>query len=580
MYEEDQDVDDNERLIQCPYESKHRVKAAGMSDHLVKCREKFLDEGEKTKCPFNPDHLIFAQEMDCHKMLCSDKNGFTKNCFDDEVKMKESQEEEIVANEATQTEMKPQLNEPSLEADGNSEKAGCVSGKKVGGIEEFYRTVTDEENQTVSTESCEDSIPEIKTSGENRGKEGENFGDNSECVVSHMYGSEPQNHNIPIEKQLPETNSDTESSTDETLSTGVSTEGEQFDSQEKSFDYKKYAPSKEERDQFLKLISQHKKETTSQESEKYDSTTQTYPTAWPPQYYITQPYQGVGIPQYQNMPASYITVTNGYPMMTSVPPQSAYPAAYTFQPGYVQQPGVNYEYGPLYTGRPYRPNYRRRNFHNNHSNGRYNSNHYGHNNYHNNHFNSHGRHNSYSSHNNHYNGCQNGNGYHSYYYTSSNDSHSHGETDSNSSGQSDVSLGEEAICNGNTHYSTSRRQPRNSRRVFPPKNPINLVRVDNTTVTVEKIVHVIDTDDESPPSLNGDLSGSDISPEPLEAFELMDAKKKTEREKLGRKLKKKLCEIQQLEAKKNSGGKLDCDQLKKLSRKRDLEEELASLNLD
>ena len=58
-----------------------------------------------------------------------------------------------------------------------------------------------------------------------------------------------------------------------------------------------------------------------------------------------------------------------------------------------------------------------------------------------------------------------------------------------------------------------------------------------------------------------------------------DDLKKSEVEKQIRKIKKKLAEISGLEEKHCKGAKLDCDQLKKLSRKSEFEDQLQSLNL-
>ena len=58
-----------------------------------------------------------------------------------------------------------------------------------------------------------------------------------------------------------------------------------------------------------------------------------------------------------------------------------------------------------------------------------------------------------------------------------------------------------------------------------------------------------------------------------------DDLKKSEIEKQIRKIKKKLAEISGLEEKYCKGVKLDCDQLKKLSRKSEFEDQLQSLNL-
>ncbi|KAM9656226.1 gametocyte-specific factor 1-like isoform 4-T4 [Morphnus guianensis] len=74
--EDDFDVLDPERLIQCPYNKHHRIRACRFPYHLVKCRKSYPEVAkELATCPFNARHLVPQADLSDHIMKCDDK-GF------------------------------------------------------------------------------------------------------------------------------------------------------------------------------------------------------------------------------------------------------------------------------------------------------------------------------------------------------------------------------------------------------------------------------------------------------------------------------------------------------------------------
>ncbi|NXS60898.1 GTSF1 factor, partial [Brachypteracias leptosomus] len=68
------DAWDPERLIQCPYNKHHQIRACRFPYHLVKCRKSNPDIAkELATCPFNARHLVHHAELSDHIMKCSDK---------------------------------------------------------------------------------------------------------------------------------------------------------------------------------------------------------------------------------------------------------------------------------------------------------------------------------------------------------------------------------------------------------------------------------------------------------------------------------------------------------------------------
>ncbi|GIY58127.1 gametocyte-specific factor 1 [Caerostris darwini] len=60
------------KLIVCPYDEAHKVKASRMQVHITKCRLNFLNQPKFT-CPFNASHVFPIQEKNYHLINCIDK---------------------------------------------------------------------------------------------------------------------------------------------------------------------------------------------------------------------------------------------------------------------------------------------------------------------------------------------------------------------------------------------------------------------------------------------------------------------------------------------------------------------------
>nr|XP_033791691.1 gametocyte-specific factor 1-like isoform X2 [Geotrypetes seraphini] len=64
-----------EALLQCPYDSYHRIRACRFPYHLVKCRKNHPDVAKQlATCPFNARHLIPRAEIGHHISTCDDKS--------------------------------------------------------------------------------------------------------------------------------------------------------------------------------------------------------------------------------------------------------------------------------------------------------------------------------------------------------------------------------------------------------------------------------------------------------------------------------------------------------------------------
>ncbi|XP_035422837.1 gametocyte-specific factor 1 [Cygnus atratus] len=74
--EDDFDVLDPERLIQCPYNKHHQIRACRFPYHLVKCKKSYPHVAkELATCPFNARHLVPQADLSDHISKCNDK-GF------------------------------------------------------------------------------------------------------------------------------------------------------------------------------------------------------------------------------------------------------------------------------------------------------------------------------------------------------------------------------------------------------------------------------------------------------------------------------------------------------------------------
>ncbi|XP_017946517.1 gametocyte specific factor 1 isoform X2 [Xenopus tropicalis] len=69
------DPQDPERLLQCPYDSNHQIRACRFPYHLIKCRKNHNDVAmHLATCPFNARHLVPRAELSHHISSCDDKS--------------------------------------------------------------------------------------------------------------------------------------------------------------------------------------------------------------------------------------------------------------------------------------------------------------------------------------------------------------------------------------------------------------------------------------------------------------------------------------------------------------------------
>ncbi|MEE6472009.1 hypothetical protein FKM82_009434 [Ascaphus truei] len=68
------DPQDPERLLQCPYDTNHQIRACRFPYHLIKCRKSHPDVARLlTTCPFNARHMMPRAELNHHISSCDDK---------------------------------------------------------------------------------------------------------------------------------------------------------------------------------------------------------------------------------------------------------------------------------------------------------------------------------------------------------------------------------------------------------------------------------------------------------------------------------------------------------------------------
>nr|XP_034963822.1 gametocyte-specific factor 1-like [Zootoca vivipara] len=68
------DASDPDKLIQCPYDKNHKIRACRFPYHLVKCRKNHPDLVQQlVTCPFNARHQVPRGEISQHISSCDDK---------------------------------------------------------------------------------------------------------------------------------------------------------------------------------------------------------------------------------------------------------------------------------------------------------------------------------------------------------------------------------------------------------------------------------------------------------------------------------------------------------------------------
>ncbi|XP_039369676.1 gametocyte-specific factor 1-like isoform X1 [Mauremys reevesii] len=69
-------VMDPERLIQCPYDKNHQIRASRFPYHLVKCGENNKKRAkELATCPYNARHRVPKRELQLHISTCTDNRA-------------------------------------------------------------------------------------------------------------------------------------------------------------------------------------------------------------------------------------------------------------------------------------------------------------------------------------------------------------------------------------------------------------------------------------------------------------------------------------------------------------------------
>ncbi|XP_060108133.1 gametocyte-specific factor 1-like isoform X1 [Heteronotia binoei] len=65
---------DPDKLMQCPYDKNHQIRACRFPYHLVKCRKNHPDIVQQlVTCPFNARHQVPKTEISQHISSCDDK---------------------------------------------------------------------------------------------------------------------------------------------------------------------------------------------------------------------------------------------------------------------------------------------------------------------------------------------------------------------------------------------------------------------------------------------------------------------------------------------------------------------------
>ncbi|KAK1341081.1 hypothetical protein QTO34_017483, partial [Cnephaeus nilssonii] len=66
---------DPEKLLPCPYDRNHQIRACRFPYHLIKCRKNHPDVANKlATCPFNARHQVPRTEISHHISSCDDKS--------------------------------------------------------------------------------------------------------------------------------------------------------------------------------------------------------------------------------------------------------------------------------------------------------------------------------------------------------------------------------------------------------------------------------------------------------------------------------------------------------------------------
>ncbi|XP_047451436.1 gametocyte-specific factor 1 [Mugil cephalus] len=71
---DEKDACDPDKLLQCPFDKNHQIRACRFPYHLIKCRKNHPKLASELKtCPFNARHLIPKHELAYHTETCEDR---------------------------------------------------------------------------------------------------------------------------------------------------------------------------------------------------------------------------------------------------------------------------------------------------------------------------------------------------------------------------------------------------------------------------------------------------------------------------------------------------------------------------
>ncbi|XP_077154032.1 gametocyte-specific factor 1-like isoform X2 [Ranitomeya variabilis] len=78
------DPQDPERLLQCPYDSNHQIRACRFPYHLIKCRKNHGGVANQlVTCPFNARHVLPRGQLSFHISRCDDKGCIEQDIADE-----------------------------------------------------------------------------------------------------------------------------------------------------------------------------------------------------------------------------------------------------------------------------------------------------------------------------------------------------------------------------------------------------------------------------------------------------------------------------------------------------------------
>ncbi|XP_075055342.1 gametocyte-specific factor 1-like [Mixophyes fleayi] len=78
------DPQDPDRLLQCPYDSNHQIRACRFPYHLIKCRKNHHELANQfATCPFNARHMVPRGELSFHISRCDDKGCIEQDIVDE-----------------------------------------------------------------------------------------------------------------------------------------------------------------------------------------------------------------------------------------------------------------------------------------------------------------------------------------------------------------------------------------------------------------------------------------------------------------------------------------------------------------